>query len=105
MAPSYRFPAIYDVMDGHGTPGTWWELGWDEELVSFSARMVMDRSGEWPCPDAPPGVEDCYDPEEEPLVVLGQGKKAEYLEPEALLEAMKGEDETLVLPSDMGETA
>ncbi len=102
MAPRYRVPAIYDVLEGKGTPGTWWELGWDEELVSFSARMVMDHSGEWPCPEAPAGVDDCYDPEEEPLVELGLGK-VEYLEPESLFDAMSVADETLMLASDMAE--
>src|SRR5437016_4873410 len=89
-AMAHRLPAL--VTCEVGTPGAWWLLHWDGELLTFTAEMVVDHSGEQPCPEAPPDSGDCYDPEEGPLVVLGlhPGELGEVVELEA---AMRWEDE------------
>jgi hypothetical protein len=67
---THRLPAL--VACEVGTPGAWWLLRWDGELLTFTAEMVVDYSGEQPCPEAPVNSDDCYDPDEGPVAVLGR---------------------------------
>ncbi|MDQ6901227.1 MAG: hypothetical protein M3072_17305 [Candidatus Dormibacteraeota bacterium] len=48
MAPRYRFPAFFDAEEGFGSPAAWWDVGWDEGLITHSARLEADREGEDP---------------------------------------------------------
>jgi hypothetical protein len=95
---AHRLPAL--VTCEVGIPGAWWLLRWDGELLTFTAEMVVDHSGEQPCSEAPADSDDCYDSEEGPLVVLGlsPGELGEVAELEA---AMRWEDEPVCIPAAM----
>lgn len=88
----YRVPAIYGYE--FGSPGAWWEVGWDEELVSFSAQLLYDADGDDP---------DLKVPEDdEPMLVVGR-RPGEFLEPGELLAGMAEEDSTARIPGSVVE--
>ena len=95
---AHRLPAL--VVCEVGTPGAWWLLRWDGELLTFTAEMVVDHSGEQPCSEAPADSDDCYDPDEGPVALLGRepGELGEVVDLEA---AMRGEDEPVRIPAEM----
>jgi hypothetical protein len=74
VAPRYRFPA-FDGGDNFGSPPAWWVLGWDEELLSFTAELVADLEGVEP-----------------PVAVVGR-RPGEFPTVGALVEAMRQEED------------
>jgi hypothetical protein len=98
MAGEYRLPAFYGYEGGE--PGAWWVIRWDEALFTFVAEALVDHSGELPCPEGSADVEDCYDPDEGPVAVLGR-RPAELGEVADLEAAMRWEDELVRIPAGM----
>ncbi|MDP9246951.1 MAG: hypothetical protein M3O95_02490 [Candidatus Dormibacteraeota bacterium] len=92
-SPRYRFPAFYGG-DAFGSPTAWWVVGWDEELLSFTGRLEMDREGETPGED--------FDPDEGPAALVGV-TMGELAEPAELVDAMAEMEPDVQLPRGLDE--
>ncbi len=88
MAEPYRLPALYDPGEAYGPPAAWWEVGWNDELVSFTARLLAE----------PTDGGDLVDVE--PVTVIGQ-QVAELVDVPELVERMEAEDPHIQLASDL----
>jgi hypothetical protein len=79
VAEPYRLPALYDPGEAYGPPAAWWEVGWDDQLVSFTARLVAEPA------------DDGDLVEVEPVTVIGQ-RIGELVDVPELVERIEVED-------------
>ncbi|MBJ7605367.1 MAG: hypothetical protein JF885_03515 [Candidatus Dormibacteraeota bacterium] len=86
---TYRFPAFYAYEDG--SPGAWWLISWDDDLVSFTAKLVADREGE---------EAELLQEEEEPIAVFGD-RPGRFLELDQLEGVMRAEEDDVQIPMDL----
>jgi hypothetical protein len=88
VAERYRLPALYDPGEAYGPPAAWWEVGWNDELVSFTARLLAEPA------------DDGDLVEVEPVTVIGQ-RMGELVDVPELVERMEAEDPHLQLAADL----
>jgi hypothetical protein len=88
VAERYRLPALFDPGEAYGPPASWWELGWNEELVSFTAQLVAEPAEDGDLVDV------------EPVTVIGQ-RMGELVDVPELVERMEAEDPHVQLAADL----
>jgi hypothetical protein len=88
VAEPYRLPALYDPGEAYGPPAAWWEVGWDDQLVSFTARLVAEPA------------DDGDLVEVEPVTVIGQ-RIGELVDVPELVERIEVEDPHIRFASDL----
>jgi hypothetical protein len=77
-------PALYDPGEAYGPPAAWWEVSWDDQLVSFTARLVVEPA------------DDGDLVEVEPVTVIGQ-RMGELVDVPELVERLEAEDQHVQL--------
>ena len=88
VAERYRLPALYDPGEAYGPPAAWWEVGWNDELVSFTARLIAEPADDGDLVDV------------EPVTVIGQ-RMGELVDVPELVERMEAEDPHVRLAADL----
>jgi hypothetical protein len=88
VAERYRVPALYDPGEAYGPPAAWWEVGWNDQLVSFTARLVAEPT------------DDGDLVEVEPVTVIGQ-RIGELVDVPELVERMEAEDQHVQLGAEL----